>query len=498
MGKSKINSSTITKAVKLLCEQANYYLPQDVFEGIHEMYLQEESPLGKNLLNEILHNAYLASKSRRPICQDTGLTVVFIDIGQDVELEGENLYDAINEGVKQAYSDGFLRKSIVDDPVFERKNTGTNTPAVIHSRIVPGNTIKIIIAPKGGGSENMSTLKMLKPAEGVEGVIKFVVDSVNIAGANPCPPIHVGVGIGGSMEYAALLAKKALLNKIIPQEELEEQAKSCKKSALELRILKEIQKLGIGTQGLGGTLTAIGVSIEMYPCHIASMPVAVNINCHAARHAEIIIDETTAVQNTPSELFDMPEPEILAEDSTVKKINLPLTEETIKNLNAGDKVLLSGTIFTGRDAAHKRLVNCIDKNEKLPVDLKGQIIYYVGPCPAKENEVIGPAGPTTSGRMDAYAPSLLTLGLKGMIGKGYRNQSVIDSIIANKAIYMVATGGAGALLAQKIKKAEVVAYDDLGPEAIYKLEIENFPVTVCIDSKGNNYYDIGKNKYKKQ
>lgn len=492
---TKINTSQITKAVKLLCQQANYFLPQDVFEGIQDMYLNEKSELGKKLLNEIITNAFLAAKTKRPMCQDTGLTVVFIDIGQNVILEGANLTDAINEGVKEAYAEGYLRKSIVENPIFGRKNTQTNTPAVVHTQIVPGNTVRIIVAPKGGGSENMSTLKMLKPAEGVDGVVNFVVESVKNAGANPCPPINVGVGIGGSMEKAAYLAKKALLNHIVPLEELKEKAKTDEKAALELRILEEIQKLGIGTQGLGGSLTAFGVSVEMYPCHIASLPVAVNINCHAARHAEITLGENTQVEEKLEPKFEIPQPEEIKVSKDTKRITLPLKEEDIRNLKAGDTVLLNGYLYTGRDAAHKRLINCLDNNEPLPVDLKGQTIYYVGPCPAKYNEVIGPAGPTTSGRMDAYAPRLLDLGLKGMIGKGYRTDSVVESIKKNKAIYFVATGGAGALIAQKIKEAEVVAYPDLGPEAIYKLTIEDFPATVCIDSKGENYYEIGKKKF---
>lgn len=497
MATVKINTSEITKAVKLLCQHANYYLPEDVYDGIKNMLACENSKLAKSLLNEILENAYLAYDKSRPICQDTGLAVIFIEIGQDVELLGDDLRTAIDNGVKEAYTEGFLRKSVVDDPLFERKNTKTNTPAIIHFNIVPGNKVKIIVAPKGGGSENMSAVKMLKPSEGEAGVIKFVVDTVRQAGSNPCPPINVGVGIGGTMEYAAYLSKKALLREIIPLKELEEKAKSDKKAELELKILKEIQNLGIGTQGLGGSLTALGVSVEFQPCHIASLPVAVNINCHAARHAEITLTDKTVISDEIFSIFKIPPHSAAGESTQAKSIKLPLKEEDIVNLKAGDTVLLSGPMYTGRDAAHKRLIETLNQKQPLPVDLKGQTIYYVGPCPAKENEVIGPAGPTTSGRMDAYAPILLNLGLKGMIGKGFRNENVIEAIKANKGIYFVATGGAGVLLAQRIKKAEVVAYEDLGPEAIYKLEVENFPVTVCIDCQGNNYYDIGVQQYKK-
>ncbi|MGD9581519.1 MAG: Fe-S-containing hydro-lyase, partial [Vampirovibrionia bacterium] len=293
-------------------------------------------------------------------------------------------------------------------------------------------------------------------------------------------------------------AKKALLRPIISIEELKEKAKTSQIADMELKILEGIQKTGIGTQGLGGSLTAFGVSVETYPCHIASMPVAVNINCHAARHAEITLNDST---NIPDEIipeFEIPEFKKSDCSTELKKVSLPLQQEDIENLKAGESILLNGYMYTGRDAAHKRLLECVKNNQTLPVDLKGQTIYYVGPCPAKENEVIGPAGPTTSGRMDAYTPDMLKLGLKGMIGKGYRNYSVIEAIKEYKAIYFVSTGGAGALLAQKIKEAEVVAYEDLGPEAIYKLKIEDFPVTVCIDSKGNNYYEIGKALYEKK
>lgn len=495
MNTTIIQTDQITKAVKLLCLQANYFLPEDVFNGIKNMYLNETSELGKNLLEDIISNAYLALKSQRPMCQDTGLSVIFIEIGQNVHIKGKDLTEAINDGVEQAYSDGYLRKSVVDDPIFNRINTKTNTPAVIHTKIVSGNSIKIIVAPKGGGSENMSTLRMLKPAEGVDGVVNFVIESVKTAGANPCPPINVGVGVGGSFEQAAICAKKALLNPIIPLKELEEKAKTDQKAAMELRILKGIQDTGIGTQGLGGTLTAFGVSVETYPCHIASMPVAVNINCHAARHAEMTLTDSTVIPEDIKPDFNIPELHKAETTNELKKVSLPLKEEDIKTLKAGECILLSGIMYTGRDAAHKRLLNCVKNNEPMPVDLKGQTIYYVGPCPAKEGEVIGPAGPTTSGRMDAYTPDMLKLGLKGMVGKGYRSKAVIDAIKKYKAIYFVSTGGAGALLAQRIKEAEVVAYEDLGPEAIYKLKIEDFPVTVCIDSKGNNYYEIGKAQY---
>lgn len=497
MGITTISAKQITRAVKLLCLQANFFLPEDVFKEIQTTYQQEKSDISKSLLEEIIFNAYLAMKTKRPICQDTGLTVIFVDIGQNINVADGDLTEAINKGVKLAYSEGFLRKSIVDDPLFKRKNTGTNTPAIIHTKIVPGNEIKLIVAPKGGGSENMSAVKMLKPAQGVEGVTDFVLDTVKSAGPNPCPPIVVGVGIGGSMEYAAYLAKKALTNKLVSLEALKAKASKDQKAQLELKLYEEIQKTGVGTQGLGGTNTSLGVSVEMHPCHIASLPVAVNINCHAARHAEMTLTENTTIPEELVPEFNIVKPEF--EDSSEKKtVQLPLSEETINNLQAGDSVLLNGYIYTARDAAHKKLINLIKENKPLPIDLKGETIYYVGPCPAKEDEVIGPAGPTTSGRMDAYTPTMLDNGLKGMIGKGFRNTTVIESIKKHKALYFVATGGGAVLLANCIKECELIAYPELGPEAIYKLKLENFPATVCIDSQGNNYYETGISKYNKQ
>ena len=488
--KTLINSSLITDAVSYLCKKAACFLPEDVYKGIQEIYSKETSDIAKVFLEEILINAQIAVKTQRPICQDTGIAVIFIEIGQNVIIEGDDLKSAINKGVEIGYKEGFLRKSTVNDPVFDRKNTGANTPAVIHTEIVHGNTIKITVMPKGSGSENMSTVKMLKPSDGVEGIIDFIVKTVKNAGPNSCPPLYVGVGIGGTMEYAGILAKKALLNKVIPVSELKKLAKTNERANLELRIIKEIQKTGVGTQGFGGEYTAFAVSVETYPCHIAALPVAVNLNCHAARHAEIILDENTVIPKNIEPEFEISFNEKNINYSVYKKINLPFNNEDIKSLKAGDRVLLSGEIYTARDAAHKKFNEYMEKGEKLPFKLDNQVIYYAGPCPAAKNEIIGPIGPTTSGRMDIYTPQLLNKGLKGMIGKGARSSEVIDAIKQNKAVYFVATGGAACLICKKIKSAELIAYPELGPEAVYKLKVENFPVIVCIDSKGNDFYHI--------
>lgn len=474
---SIIKSSIITSAVSYLCQKAVCFLPDDVYERLCELYEQETSSTARSFLEEILLNAYLAEKTTRPICQDTGITVVFAEIGQNVHIEGDDLETAINKGVETGYKDGFLRKSTVHDAVFQRINTGTNTPAIIHTKIVQGNTIKLSVLPKGSGSENMSAVKMMKPSDGIDEIVNFVVETVKNAGPNSCPPLHIGVGIGGTMEYAGILAKKALLNKAEPESELE------------LKIFREVQKTCVGAEGFGGDSTVFGVSVETYSCHIASLPVAVNLNCHASRHAEMIIDENTVVPEKiiPESKIPFKHKEI--DYSGYKKLQLPLDNSDISQLKAGDRVLLTGELYTARDSAHRKFQECAEKGENMPIDVKGQTIYYTGPCPAKGNEVIGPAGPTTSERMDVYTPMLLNAGLKAIIGKGFRSQEVIDSIVSNKAVYFVATGGVGCLLAEKIKFAEVIAYPELGAEAVYRLLVEDFPVIVCIDSFGNNLYE---------
>ena len=486
--RSEIKSSLITDAVSYLCKKAACFLLEDVYKGIKDIYSRETSETAKGFLEEILVNANIAYKTGRPICQDTGIVVVFIEIGQNVAIEGEPLETAVNQGVEKAYKEFSLRKSIIKDPVFDRINTGTNSPAVIYTEVIPGNTVKISVMLKGSGSENMSVVRMLKPSDGVEGIINFVVETVKNAGPNSCPPLHVGIGIGGTMEYAGILAKKALLSTITQLSELKKFTKNDSKKELELKILNKIQDTGVGAEGFGGKYTAFAVSVETYPCHMASLPVAVNLNCHAARHAEIIIDENTKIPENIEPDFEIPLLNNFIDYSGYKKLYLPLENENIENLNAGDRVLLTGTIYTARDAAHKKLFQQLKDSKELPFSLQNQVIYYAGPCPAAQNEVIGPVGPTTSERMDAYTPKLLDWGLKGTIGKGRRSAEVVESIRKNKAVYFAATGGAACLISEKIKSAKVIAYPELGAEAVYRLEVEDLPVVVCIDSKGNDFY----------
>ena len=436
----EVNVSIITDNIKEMCIEANHFLTDDMKNVFENAVKNEESALGKQVLGQLEENLKVAGEDMIPICQDTGMAVVFINVGQDVHLTGGDITDAINEGVRRGYVDGYLRKSVVKDPIY-RENTKDNTPAVIHFNIVPGDKVDITVAPKGFGSENMSRVFMLKPADGIEGVKEAILTAVKDAGPNACPPMVVGVGIGGTFEKCAYLAKKALtrdLNEESPVEYVRD---------LEKEMLEKINKLGIGPGGLGGTQTALAINIETYPTHIAG---------------------------------------------------LPISDEDAKSLHSGDYVYITGTIYTARDAAHKRMAEALSAGQPLPIDMKNNIIYYMGPSPAREGRPIGSAGPTTASRMDKYAPDLLDLGLKGMIGKGKRSKAVIDAIVRNGAVYFAAVGGAGAILSKCIKKSTVIAYDDLGTEAIRELEVENFPVVVVIDSEGNNLYETAIKEYRKE
>jgi len=469
-----IHTDEIIAAVERLCVEANYFLGEDVLKALDRCRANEESLLGKNTFTRLIENASIARKERMPICQDTGMAIIFVELGQGIHIEGIDLTDAINQGVRQGYVNGFLRKSMVKDPAFNRINTKDNTPAVIHYDIVAGDLLKITVVTKGFGSENMGDIKMLRSSEGVEGIIKFVVDTVDRAGGNPCPPIIIGVGVGGNMEKAAILAKKSLLRTV------GEHNPDPNWSKVEDEILDRINQLGIGPQGLGGTQTAMAVFIETYPTHIAGMPVAVNINCHAARHKYIEMSGRETIVTKKDRV-----------------IQTPLTKEKVVGLKAGDSVLISGTIYTGRDAAHQKIVEAIERGEELPFDIKDQIIYYMGPSPGKPGQVIGSAGPTTSYRMDCYAPILIAHGLTGMLGKGLRSVEVINSMKEHGAVYFVTTGGAGAFLSKCIKSAEVVAYPELGPEKISKLTVEDLPAIVAIDASGNDIFEMGKALYRR-
>jgi fumarate hydratase class I len=403
----------------------------------------------------------------------------FVDIGDELAIKG-NITNAINQGVREGYAEGFLRNSIVDDPIFDRINTGDNTPAVIHYNFVPGNQIAIHYLGKGGGTENCGTIGKLSPSQGERGVIDFVVESVAKAGGKPCPPIIVGVGAGNESE---LLSKKALLRRI------GERNPNPKYAAMEEEILKRVNELDIGPQGLGGKTTALDVLIEYSGAHIATMPIAVSINCHAVRRGSIVLTADNAVRR----INEMSKPSIIQVEYEVgappmKNVQLPLSEDDVNSLKAGDAVLLSGTIYVARDAAHKRLQQAIENGEELPFNIAGSAIYYMGPTPEKLGNPIGACGPTTAQRMDVYSETMFSNGLRGMIGKGPRTQETIDLMTEHGVVYLSAIGGAGAVYGECVKSKEVIAYEDLGTEAILKLEVKDMPAFVAIDSKGRNLY----------
>ena len=421
-----VDVSIVTKNIKEMCIQANHFLSEDMDIAMKNAVETEKAPLGKQILTQLQENLKIAGEDMIPICQDTGMAVVFIEVGQEVHFEGGSLTDAINEGVRQGYVEGYLRKSVVGDPII-RENTKDNTPAVIHYNIVPGDKVKIKVAPKGFGSENMSRVFMLKPADGIEGVKNAILTAVQDAGPNACPPMVVGVGIGGTFEKCALMAKDALTREVGTHSDIQWV------KDLEEEMLETINKLGIGPGGLGGTTTALAVNVNTCP----------TTHCRTSGRNRYLLSR----QQTHREGGIVME----------KHIKAPISKEVSRKLRAGDYVYITGTIYTARDAAHKRMDDALKNGENLPVDMAGQTIYYMGPSPAREGRPIGSAGPTTASRMDRYAPKLLDLGLTAMIGKGKRSKEVLDAVKRNGSVYFAAVGGAGALLSKCIKTSEVVS-----------------------------------------
>ncbi len=483
-----VSAAEISDRVSDLVRRANLILPKDVFSAIKAAKEKENSETASTILGILIKNAALSLRERIPICQDTGIDVVFVELGQELAVQGD-LYEAINQGVARGTKEGFLRASVCD-PVT-RKNSGDNTPAVVHVTLTKGSNLRITILPKGCGSENMSRLRMLPPSAGMDGVMDFVVECVSKAGPNPCPPGIIGVGIGGTMEMASLLAKRALLRPVGKESGSRELAR------LEQLLLERINGLGIGPQGLGGRTTTLRVALEKYPCHIASLPVAVNIQCHAARKATALFEKgkwtIEGQSNTPFE-DDFSGASDLLEGAV--PLTLPLKKEEVRSLKAGQWVRLSGRLLTGRDQTHRRLCELIKRGASLPVDIKGQLIYYVGPSPAPPGHVVGAAGPTTSYRMDAYTPAILEQGVLGLMGKGKRSLEVRKSISEHGAVYLATIGGAGAYLSRAIKEARVVAFEDLGPEALYEFYVEDFPAIVINDSQGRDYYEMVQGRRK--
>ncbi len=469
----------------------SYYHPKDFIDAVHRAYEREESKPAKDAMAQILLNSRLCAEGHRPICQDTGIVTVFVKVGMDVRWAGSKTpADMINEGVRRAYlhPDNKLRASILADPAGARSNTKDNTPAVIHMEIVAGDKVEIDIAAKGGGSENKSKMAMLNPSDSI---VDWVVKTVPTMGAGWCPPGMLGIGIGGTAEKSAVLAKQVLMDPV-DIHELKARGPASRIEELRLEIFEKVNALGIGAQGLGGLTTVLDVKIADYPTHAASLPVSMIPNCAATRHAHFVLDGSGPALQTPPSLSDWPE---ITWDvgPTARAVNLDtLTAEETRSFKPGETLLLSGTLLTGRDAAHKRIKELLDQGKPLPVDLTGKLIYYVGPVDAVRDEAVGPAGPTTSTRMDKFTEMMLAeTGILGMVGKAERGPSGLDAIKKHQSVYLMAVGGAAYLVSRAITSAKIVAFEELGMEAIHEFIVKDMPVTVAVDSQGEAVHQTG-------
>lgn len=488
-----IRYADLVDSVAAALQYISYYHPSDYIAHLARAYESEQSPAAKDAIAQILTNSKMCAEGRRPICQDTGIVNVFLKVGMDVRFEGfpAGLEDAVNDGVRRGYldPDNKLRASIVADPHFERKNTKDNTPAVVHVSLVPGSTVDVQVAAKGGGSENKSKFVMMNPSDSL---VDWVLKTVPTMGAGWCPPGMLGIGIGGTAEKAMLLAKESLMQDI-DMHELKQRGPQNKVEELRIELCDKINALGIGAQGLGGLTTVLDVKIATYPTHAASKPVAMIPNCAATRHAHFVLDGSGPAYLEPPSLDLWPDVHWAPDYNKSKRVNLDtLTKEEVASWKPGDTLLLNGKMLTGRDAAHKRIQDMLAKGEKLPVDFTNRVIYYVGPVDPVRDEVVGPAGPTTATRMDKFTEMMLAqTGLIGMIGKAERGPSGIDAIRKHKSAYLMAVGGAAYLVAKAIKAAKVVGFDDLGMEAIYEFEVNDMPVTVAVDSQGSSVHQTG-------
>lgn len=491
-----IRQDDLIESVADALQFISYYHPVDFIQAVHQAYEREESQAAKDAMAQILINSRMCAMGRRPLCQDTGIVNVFVKVGMDVQWQGDmSVTDMINEGVRRAYKhpDNVLRASVLADPDGARKNTGDNTPAVINYEIVPGDTVVVDVAAKGGGSEAKSKFAMLDPSDSV---VDWVLEQLPKMGAGWCPPGMLGIGIGGTAEKAVLLAKESLMEPIDIQE-LQARGASNRAEEIRLELYDKVNNLGIGAQGLGGLTTVLDVKVHDFPAHAANKAVALIPNCAATRHTHFTLDGSGPAKQVPPNLDEWPEIAWEVGDS-VRKVNLDaVTKDDVQDWKPGETLLLSGKMLTGRDAAHKRMVDMIANGEELPVDMTGRFIYYVGPVDPVREEVVGPAGPTTATRMDKFTRTMLEqTGLIGMIGKAERGPTAIDAIKDNEAVYLMAVGGAAYLVSKAITNAKVVAFEDLGMEAIYEFEIVDMPVTVAVDSKGESVHRTGPQIWK--
>ena len=495
-----IKQDDFIQSVHDALQHISYFHPVDYIKALGEAYKLEQGPAAKDAIAQILTNSRMCAEGHRPICQDTGVVVVFLKVGMDVKWDATmSVTDMVNEGVRRAYlqPDNVLRASILADPAFTRKNTRDNTPAVVHFEIVPGDKVQVKVAAKGGGSENKSKFVMLNPSDSI---VDWVLKTVPTMGSGWCPPGILGIGIGGTAEKAMIMAKESLMDHI-DMAQLKARGPKTKLEELRIELFDKVNALGIGAQGLGGLSTVLDVKIYDYPTHAASLPVAMIPNCAATRHISFTLDGSGAAQLPVPKLTDWPDV-TWAPDLNAKSVNLDtLTPAEVKSWKTGDRLLLNGKLLTGRDAAHKKIADLFAAGAPLPdgVDFTNRVIYYVGPVDPVRDEVVGPAGPTTSTRMDKYTEMMLAkTGLIGMVGKSERGPVGIEAIRKHKAAYLMAVGGAAYLVAKAIRKSRVVAFKELGMEAIYEFEVENMPVTVAVDSEGNNVHESGPKEWQEK
>jgi fumarate hydratase class I len=495
-----IKQDDLIESIAAALQYISYYHPVDYIQHLARAYAVEQNPAAKDAIAQILTNSRMSAEGKRPICQDTGIVNVFLKIGMGVRFEGfkGSIEDAVNEGVRRGYMhpDNVLRASVVADPQFERKNTKDNTPAVIHMELVPGNTVDVQIAAKGGGSENKTKFVMLNPSDSL---VDWVLKTVPTMGAGWCPPGMLGIGIGGTAEKAMLMAKQSLMEDI-DMYELLQRGPQNKTEELRIELYQKVNALGIGAQGLGGLTTVLDIKINMYPTHAASKPVAMIPNCAATRHGHFVLDGSGPAYMEPPSLSDWPEVHWVPDTEKSKRVNLDtLTKEEVASWKPGQTLLLNGKMLTGRDAAHKRIQDMLAKGESLPVDFKNRVIYYVGPVDPVRDEVVGPAGPTTATRMDKFTDMMLEqTGLISMIGKSERGPVAIEAIKKHKSAYLMAVGGSAYLVSKAIKSAKVLGFADLGMEAIYEFEVKDMPVTVAVDSNGTSVHETGPKEWKER
>ena len=493
-----IKKADFIDSVESALQYISYYHPKDFIDSLYSAYLKEENPAAKDAMAQILINSRMCAEGKRPICQDTGIVTAFVKIGMQVQWDSDlTVQELVDEGVRRAYQnqDNPLRASIVKNPVGPRMNTKDNTPAVVHVEMVPGDKVEVTVAAKGGGSENKSKFVMLNPNDSI---VDWVLKTVPTMGAGWCPPGMLGLGIGGTAEKAMVMAKESLMDPV-DIHELTEKGAETPVEKLRMELFEKVNQLGIGAQGLGGLTTVLDIKIKDCPTHAASLPVAMIPNCAATRHAHFTLDGSGPSFIEAPSLNDWPE--ITQEKSdNIKSVDLDqITQQEIETWQPGDTLLLSGKILTGRDAAHKKIKDLIDSGEGLPegVDFENRFIYYVGPVDPVGDEVVGPAGPTTSTRMDKYSDMMLNdkseggMGLMGMIGKAERGDAALAAIKKNKSVYLMAVGGAAYLVSKAIKQSRVVAFEELGMEAIYEFEVKDMPVTVAVDANGDSVHKSG-------